>query len=293
MWNLLQFELFKIIKKPRTYISFGAIAAIIILIQLALVFNGQDYVKFIVSSLDETLDIPYEQINNGYWIGFNILNVLLIHVPILVALVTGDIVAGEANMGTLRLLVTKPISRTNIILTKFLACVIYTFSLLVWIAILSLGVSVLLFGTNDLIVSKENMILQIEQADVLWRYIASFGFAAVGLMVVAALSFLLSVLSENSIGPIVATVAIIIVFTIISEMQLPIYENNIKPYLFITHMLGWKGFFYIDANAEGQTITGSIHNFSSILKSLGFLLGYIVLFVTAAIVIFKRKDILS
>ncbi len=110
---------------------------------------------------------------------------------------------------------------------------------------------------------------------------------------VAALSFLLSVLSENSIGPIVATVAIIIVFTIISGMQLPIYEKNIKPYLFITHMLGWKGFFYIDANDEGQTITGSIHNFSSILKSLGFLLGYIVLFVTSAIVIFKRKDILS
>ncbi len=293
MWNLLQFELFKIIKKPRTYISFGAIAAIIILIQLALVFNGEDYVKFIVSSLDETLDIPYKQINNGYWIGFNILNVLLIHVPILVALVTGDIVAGEANMGTLRLLLTKPISRTNIMLTKFLACVIYTLSLLVWIAILTLGVSVLLFGTNDLVVTKENMLLQIEQADVLWRYFAAFGFAAAGLLVVASLSFLLSVLSENSIGPIVATVAIIILFTIISEMQIPIYEKNIKPYLFITHMLGWKGFFYIDANEEGQTITGSIHNFSAILKSLGFLLGYIFLFVSSAIVIFKRKDILS
>ena len=293
MWNLLQFELFKIIKKPRTFISFGAIAAIILLIQLALVFNGEDYVKFIVSSLDDTLEIPYKQINNGYWIGFNILNVLLIHVPILVALVTGDIVAGEANMGTLRLLLTKPISRTNIMLTKFLACVIYTISLLIWMAILSLALSVLLFGTNDLIVAKENMLMQIEKTDVLWRYFAAFGFSAVALIVVAALSFLLSVLSENSIGPIVATVAIIIVFTIISELQLPIYEKNVKPYLFITHMLGWKGFFYIDATEDGQTITGSIHNFSSILKSLGILLGYIFLFVTSAIVIFKKKDILS
>ncbi|MEO6456103.1 MAG: ABC transporter permease [Ginsengibacter sp.] len=293
MWNLLQFELYKIFKKPRTYIAFGAIAAIILLIQLALVINGKDYVKFMVSDLDDTLDIPYDQINNGYWIAFNILNLLLIHVPILVALVTGDIVAGEANMGTLRLLITKPISRTNIILTKFLACVIYTIILLLWMAFLSLVVSVLLFGANDLVVAKENMLLQVEKADVLWRYFAAFGFAAVALIVVAALSFMLSVLSENSIGPIVGTVAIIIVFTIISEMGVPIYDKAVKPYLFITHMLGWKGFFYIDFDEDGQTITGSVRNFSSILKSLSILAGYIVLFVTTAVIIFKKKDILS
>ena len=293
MWNLLQFELFKIFKKPRTYIAFGAIAAIILLIQLALLTNGREYVKFMLSSLDETLDIPYDQIRNGYWIGFAILNLLLIHVPILVALVAGDMVAGEANMGTLRLLITKPISRTNLIITKFFACVIYTFILVVWTAFLCLVVSVLLFGTNDLVISKEFELLQIEKTDVLWRYIAAFGFGTVGLIVVASLSFMLSVLSDNSIGPIVATVAIIIVFTIMSEMQIPIYDKTVKPYLFTTHMLGWKGFFYIDSDADGQTIKGSIQNFSSIMRSLAILIGYIFLFVSSAIVIFKRKDILS
>ena len=293
MWNLLQFELFKIFKKPRTYISFGAIAAIILLIQIALLTNGKEYVKFMLSSLDDTLDIPYDQIRNGYWIGFAILNLLLIHVPILVALVAGDMVAGEANMGTLRLLITKPISRTNLILTKFFACVIYTFILVVWTAFLCLVVSVLLFGTNDLVISKEFELLQIEKTDVLWRYIAAFGFGAVGLIVVASLSFLLSVLSDNSIGPIVATVAIIIVFTIMSEMQIPIYDKTVKPYLFTTHMLGWKGFFYIDSDVDGQTIKGSIQHFSAIMKSLAILIGYIFLFVSSAIIIFKKKDILS
>lgn len=293
MWNLLQFELFKIFKKPRTYIAFGAIAAIILLIQIALLVNGKEYVKFMLSDLDDTLDIPYAQINNGYWIGFSILNLLLIHVPILVALVTGDIIAGEANMGTLRLLLTKPISRTKVVLTKFLACIIYTIVLLIWMAFLSVVVSILLFGTNDLIVSKEVEILQIEKTDVLWRYVAAFGYASIALIVVAALSFMLSVLSENSIGPIVATVAIIIVFTIMSEMQIPIYDDTVKPYLFTTHMLGWKGFFYINSDIEGQTIRGSIQNFSAIMRSLAVLFGYILLFVISSIVIFKKKDILS
>lgn len=293
MWNLLQFELYKTFKKPRTYIAFGAIAAIVFLIQVALLVNGKEYVQFILSSVDETLIIPYAKVTNGYWICFVILNLLLIHVPILVALVSGDIIAGEANAGTLRLLLTKPVSRTKLMLVKFLACTIYTLMLLIWMAFLALFVSILLFGTNDLVVAKQYELLQIQKTDVLWRYFAAFGFAAVALIVVAALSFLLSTISENSIGPIVATVSIIIVLTILSEMRIPIYDNTVKPYLFTTHMLGWKGFFYIDSNADGQTIRGSVSNLPAILKSLAILIAYIVLFTGSAIFIFNKKDILS
>ena len=293
MWNLLQFELFKTFKKPRTYIAFAAIAAIVFLIQLALLINGKEYVQFILSSVDETLIIPYAKITNGYWICFAILNLLLIHVPILVALVSGDIIAGEANAGTLRLLLTKPISRTKLMLIKFLACVIYTLILLIWMAFLALFVSIILFGTNDLVVAKEFELLKIEKADVLWRYFAAFGFAAIALIVVAALSFFLSSISENSIGPIVATVSIIIVLTILSELRIPLYDKTLKPYLFTTHMLGWKGFFYIASNADGQTIRGSISNLAAVLKSLYILIAYIIIFTGSAIFIFNRKDILT
>lgn len=293
MWNLLQFELYKTFKKPRTYIAFGAIAAIVFLIQFALLINGKEYVQFILSSVDETLIIPYAKVTNGYWICFVILNLLLIHVPILVALVSGDIIAGEANAGTLRLLLTKPFSRTNLMLIKFLASAIYTISLLIWMAFLALFVSVLLFGTNDLVVAKQYELVQIQQSDVLWRYFAAFGFAAVALVVVAALSFFLSAISENSIGPIVATVSIIIVLTILSEMRIPLYDNTVKPYIFTTHMLGWKGFFYIASDANGQTIKGSVSNLPAVLKSLGILVGYTFLFTGSAIYIFNRKDILS
>ena len=293
MWNLLQIELFKIFKRPRTYISFAAIAAMILIIQLGLKFDGESYLQLMMSGISDSFYIPYGMILNGYLVAFVILNALLVHVPLLVALVAGDVVAGEANMGTLRMLITKPVSRVELMLVKFTASVIYTVALLIWMAILALFLSILFFGTNDMLIARNSVMEQIQRSDVLWRYMAAFGYASVALSTVAALAFLLSVLAENSIGPIVATISIVIVLTILSEMKIPMYDDTVKPYLFTSHMLAWKGFFYSKATDEGRTITGSIENLPAIMRSLAILLSYIVLFVTSAIIIFKRKDILS
>jgi ABC-2 type transport system permease protein len=293
MWNLLQIELYKIFRKPRTYLAFAIIAAFIFLIQLGLLVNGKDWMKFMLGSLDETMNIDYNKLINGYAVCFFVLNLLLVHVPILVALVAGDVVSGEASMGTLRLLAAKPVSRTQIILAKYFATAVYVFALLFWIAVVSLVISIAVFGQNDLIVAKENGLQLIESSDVLWRYFCAFGFAFIAMMVVAAISLLLSVLSENSIGPIVATVGIIIVCTLVSEMEIPIYQKYIKPYLFTTYMLGWKGFFYIGSTEDGETIKGSIQYMPGILKSIAALLVYIVALVGTSVFIFRKKDILS
>lgn len=293
MWKLLQIELFKIFRRPRTYIPFGAIAAMVLIIQLGLKFDGRSYLELMMSSLSDSFYIPYNMIMNGYLVAFVILNTLLIQVPLLVALVAGDTIAGEANMGTLRLLVTRPFSRTQLMLVKFGASVIYTVLLLVWMAILALFLSMLLFGTNDMLIARNNVMEQIRASDVLWRYIAAFGYATVALSTVAALAFLLSVFAENSIGPIVSTISIVIVLTILSEMRIPLYDNTVKPWLFTSHMLAWKGFFYSRANGEGAAIPGTVENLPAILRSLAVLLAYIAAFVTAAIWIFKKKDILS
>ena len=293
---LLRIELYKIFKRPRTYISFGAIAAIVWLVQIALKFDGPAYIDLLLNNIKESFLINGElkhKILNGYLICFVILNTILIQMPLLVALVAGDSIAGEANMGTLRLSMTKPIGRTQYILVKFLASVIYTVMLLVWMAMLALFGSMLIFGTNDLIVMRSDTIEQMRSYDVMWRYLAAFCYAAVALSAVAALAFLLSVMAENSIGPIIATMSIIIVFTILSEMNIPIYDETVKPWLFTTHMVAWKGFFYVKTDADGVTIDGSIQNFPAILRSLSILLGYIILFAGTATWIFRRKDILS
>ena len=293
MFQLLRIELYKIFKRPRTYIAFAVITVIILLVQIALKFGGEEYVDLMMTGAKDTFDIPVHQILNGYLVCFVILNLLLIHVPILVALIAGDVVAGEANMGTLRLSLTKPVGRTQYMLGKFFASSIYTVLLLLFLAVLALFGSILLFGTNDLVIFRSTSIHQMSRDDIFWRYIAAFGYAAVALTTVASLAFLLSVFAENSIGPIIATMSIVIVFTILSEMNIPLYDRTIKPYLFTTHMVAWKGFFYVRSNEEGATIKGSIENLPAILKSLSVLLIYIFLFVSSAIWIFKKKDILS
>jgi len=296
MLKLLRIELFKIFKRPRTYIAFGAIAAIVILIQVALKYDGKSYVDLLLNNLSDSFELSDEYKNkllNGYLICFVILNTLLIQMPLLVALIAGDSIAGEANMGTLRLSMSRPVSRTQYMTVKFLASVIYTLALLVWMAMLALFGSMLIFGTNDMVVFRSDGIEQMRHFDVLWRYFAAFGYAAVALTTVAALAFLLSVFAENSIGPIIATMSIVIVFTILSEMNIPLYDNTIKPYLFTSHMVAWKGFFYVKADAMGTTINGSIENLPAILKSLSILFIYIIIFFGTALCVFRKKDILT
>lgn len=292
MLQLLRIELFKIFKRPRTFIAFGVITVIILLVQIAMKFGGGEYVGLVMSGLSGAFDAPVDQILNGYFVCFMILNLLLIHVPILVALIAGDMISGEANMGTLRLLASKPISRTKLLIVKFTAASIYTILLLVWVAILSLLLSIVLFGANQLFVARGFEVNIISQSDILWRYVAAFVFAAIGLLTVASLAFMFSVFADNSIGPIVGSVCVIIVFTILTQLQIPFYDETIKPWLFTTHMLGWKGFFYVQGN-EGVTVQGSVENLSAILKSGSILLAYTIIFLFIAGWHFKRKNILS
>ncbi len=291
MWKLIQIELFKIFKKPRTYIAFAAITAIIGLIQLGFYVDGESYISFGMRALSESFELE-GKVLNGYLLGYIILQTLLVHVPLLIALVAGDMISGEANMGTLRLLVSKPVSRSQIIFSKFVASCLYTLLLLVWMAIWALLLSILVFGKDDMIIMKSDTVTQILESDALWRYFAAFGFAALAMITVAALAFFLSIFAENSIGPIIACMSIVIVFTILNTLDLPIF-NIVKPYLFTSHMLGWKGFFDVGVNADNEQIVGSVENLPAILRSAGILLLHIVLFITASVIAFRKKDVLS
>jgi ABC-2 type transport system permease protein len=291
MWKLLQIELYKIFRRPRTYISFAAITALIGIIQLGLKMDGQAYVDFLMSSLKDNFEFD-GQILNAYLVCYIILQLLLIHVPLLIALIAADMISGEANMGTLRLLLTKPVSKTQFILAKFLAASVYTFMLLVWIAVFALALSIWLFGTDDLLIQKTTYVVQIAENDVFWRYIGAFGYALLAMLTVTALGFFLSLFADNSIGPIVSTMSIIIIFTILSTMTIPLFQK-IQPYLFTTHMVNWKEFFDEKVDAQNIVIPGSIQNPEKLLNSAMVLVLHIIGLVTASVIIFKRKDVLS
>lgn len=291
MYQLLQIELFKIFRRPRTYISFIAITSLIGIIQLGLLRDGETYVGFMMTNVMQTFSFD-GKILNGYLVCYILLQLLLVHVPLLIALISADMISGEANMGTLRLMLTKPISRTQFLISKFLASSIYTLILLIWIAFLALVVSIFLFGTDDMVLQKTNYIVQLSEGDVFWRYIGAFGFALLSMLTVTALGFFLSNFADNSIGPIVATMSIIIFFTILSTMSIPLFQK-IQPYLFTTHMVNWKEFFDVKVNSNNEVIVGSIQKPERIITSSLVLIAHIFGFVGATIFFFNKKDILS
>jgi ABC-2 type transport system permease protein len=292
MWTLIQIELFKIFKRPRTYIAFAAITGLIGIIQLGLKLDGDAYLGFMMRDITSSITVE-GKILNGYQVCYIVLQILLVHVPLLIALVAADMISGEANMGTLRIMLTKPISRTKFLLAKFMATVAYTLLLLLWMSVMALFLNMLIFGTDDLFLLKSQYVVLLKENDVFWRYAWAFGFAALAMITVASLGFLFSLFAENSIGPIVATMSVIIFFTILSTLSgIPLF-GALKPFLFTTHMIGWKEFFDIKVNDANEAIVGSIQNPQKIINSAIILVLHIIGFVTASIVVFKRKDVLS
>lgn len=277
--TLVKIELLKIFKKWRTYIGFIAIGILVPLLHLAMYLEGQNSINYLTRGLRDSF-ILVGNLLNGYWISFLILNALTIHIPFLITLVAGDLLAGEATAGTYRILVTRPVSRMQIVTSKYLAGLIYTGSLIFWLAFMSLVVGLIIFGGGELIVAGSQAIIIFEKSDILWRFFLAYGFAILSMSVVCSLAMLFSSLVENAIGPIVSTMAVIIIFIILSAFDVAILRD-IKPYLFTNYMMKWREFF----NNPLDTF--------EIIKSVLVLSAHIVVFNIATTYIFLKKDILS
>ncbi|MBK7181931.1 MAG: ABC transporter permease [Bacteroidetes bacterium] len=278
-WKSTYNEFIKIAAKPRSYIGIAAITLIVGIILFAMRLDGMMYISFITAPFEQSLSFE-GNILNGNLMAFIILQMLIIHIPLLIAFVTGDLISGEGAMGTIRLLLTKPISRTSILLSKYLAGCAYTLVVLLWMGFLAIFIGKLLFGAGDLMVLKSDGLIILQESDISWRFLYGFVVAYLALVMIATLSLTLSCFSENSIGPIVSTMGIIILFTIIGTLDVPMFDH-IRPYLFTTHMAAWRSFFEDPLPVE------------QITQSVVVLLVHIVSLLGIAIYKFNKKDILS
>ncbi|HMU44650.1 MAG TPA: ABC transporter permease subunit [Ignavibacteriaceae bacterium] len=279
MITLIRIELYKIFRKWRTYIGFIAIAVLVPLVQIAMVLEGEHSLDFMTRNLQESF-VFVGNLLNAYLVSFIILNSIALHIPFLITLVAGDLLAGEATSGTYRMLITRPVSRLKIVSSKFIAGLIYSNLLVLWLAVMSLVLGIIIFGVGELIVIKSTTIIIFAKDDVLWRFLLGYGFAALSMSVVASIAFFFSSLVENAIGPIVTTMAIIIVFLIISAINIDIFQS-IRPYLFTNYILDWKLFF--DDPIE----------MNEIIKAVAVLFGHIIVLFGITAYFFNKKDILT
>lgn len=279
MITLVNIELYKIFKKWRTYIGFIAIGILVPIIHIAMVFEGKNTIDFMTRNIQQSF-VFVGNLLNTYLISYIVLTSLTVHIPFLITLVAGDLLAGEATAGTYRLMLTRPVNRGKFVTAKFIAGIIYTNLLILWLALMSLVVGYFIFGVGELLIIRGDMIIIFEQKDVLWRFLCAYGFASLGMTVVASLAYLFSSLVENAIGPIVGTMAVIIVFVILSAINVDLLQS-IRPYLFTNYISSWQLFFDDPIDIP------------EILKSIGILTLHVVLFFGATLIIFKRKDILT
>jgi len=276
--NLIQFELFKIFSKWRTYTGFIVIGLLVVVIQLVMGVEGQNFIDAATSSMKSNFDFQGDLLN-AYMINRIILQTLIVWVPFLITLVAGDMLAGEASLGTYRLLLIRPASRLQVISAKYISGIIYTFVFMVWIVLLSLGLGILSFGTGDMIVIG-NSILIIPENDVFWRYMLAYGIATLSMMVVFTVAFTFSAFVQNSLGPIFTTMGLVIGFSILNVFNTGILEY-INPILFTTYTNSWKLLF------ENPL------NFNNIYLALSVLFVHIVVLLLITFTYFNKKDISS
>ena len=225
MLQLIKLEWIKTFSKLRTYIGF---LAIVVLIPFMFIGLKMDQGRFLLNSTAyKILEQNFFMIGNllnGYFVSHLAMFFLMVHIPFLIALVAGDQVAGEATSGTLRMILIRPPSRKKILFAKAAISLIYTTLLVLFLALLSLGLGISMFGTGDLLVMEKGLLILSKQ-QALYRFLFAYALAILAMGVVASLAFLLSVLVENAIGPIIGTMAIVVVFVIISETPISLFEK--------------------------------------------------------------------
>jgi ABC-2 type transport system permease protein len=219
---------------------------------------------------------------NAWFITAFVMNSFHLHIPFFITLVAGDVVSGEATSGTVRLLLIRPPSRSRIITAKYLAALFYTVGVVVFLGLLCIMLGLFLFGNGDLIMNYATQfrIVFIPQAEIPLRMLLAFSTAIWSMAVITSIAFLFSALAENSIGPIIGTMAVVIIFIVLGNFPFDFFKS-LTPYLFTTYMNIWQRFF--DNPIPWQEIMRS----STILG-----LHSVALF-SIAFIVYRRKDIKS
>ncbi|KPJ63622.1 MAG: hypothetical protein AMJ45_07200 [Syntrophobacter sp. DG_60] len=283
MLKLIHIENIKTFYKWRTGIGFLAIGVLLPLMMIGMKLDMRHgppaVAERTVRSLRENFFV-IGSIFNGFSAAYFVMHSLWVHIPFLIALVAGDQIAGESAAGTFRISLIRPVSRTQVMTAKFITTLIYTTLLILFLGLLSIGLGILFFGRGDFLVPRPRAVLVLTEGQTWLRFGLAYILAIWAMWTIASLAFFLSTLAENSLGPVIGTMAIVIACLIISRTPLQLFKK-IKPFLFTTYVDGWLKAFQ-------EPIP-----WNEISSSVLYLGMYIFGFFALSLIVFNRKDILS
>lgn len=214
--------------------------------------------------------------SNGLFVALTALTVELpLFLPLAVASIAGDSVAGEANLGTLRYLLPVPVQRTRLLVVKYAAIVTFAFAATLLVAGVGAGSGLILFGGGDVLLLSGT---EASFGDGLLRLLGVCAYIAVGLSALGAVGLFVSTLTEQPIGATIATMIFVVLSFILDQIP---RLDWLHPYL-LTH--NWLAF--------GELLRDPVV-FDGVRPGLVSAAAYIVIFLSAAWARFAGKDVSS
>lgn len=279
MLTLIGAELAKTLRLGRTAIGYAALLVVVPLVLWGLAAGGDHLEREFARGLEEQFFVVGELLN-GYSASVIVMNFLWVHVPFLITLVAGDILSGEAVRGTWRIWLTRRPGRLSVALAKFVVAQAYAFSLVALQGLLSVGLGAWWLGGGDVLMVGDAGVVLLGEELALPRLALAYACAGAAMSSVASLAFWVGTFVEHPIGPIVGSMAALIVLLAVSTIPLDLFDG-LRPWLFTSHFDVWN------LALDDPLPTGEI------LRSLAILAAWNLLFVGAALATFLRKDIRS
>lgn len=215
-------------------------------------------------------------VGNGLFVALAALTVELpLFLPLAVAVISGDSIAGEANLGTLRYLLTVPVGRTRLLGVKFLAITIFAFIATLVVVVVGAVIGLILFGGGNMTLLSGS---QISLGEGLFRVLLTTCYLAVGFAALGAVGLFVSTLTEQPIAAMIAVVILNVAMFILDSLP---QFSWLHPWL-LTHW--WMSF--------GDLFRDPIA-WPGLIRGLLTAAGYAAVFWLAAWSRFGNKDVTS
>jgi ABC-2 type transport system permease protein len=187
---------------------------------------------------------------NGLFVSLAALTIEIgLFLPLAVAAISGDAVAGEANLGTLRYLLTVPVHRARLLGVKYLAIVVFSLVATLTVSVVGVVTGLALFGGGDLTLLSGT---QIGFAEGLLRVLLVSLYVGSCIASLGAVGLFISTLTEQPIGAMIA----VLVFSTASFILDTIPQVAwLHPFLITHHWLAF-GDLFRDPVAWGGIGTG-------------------------------------
>ena len=276
MWTLISLEIFKICKKPRSYLGFAGLLGIAILRAIGFA-HDPSLGYYMLGSIPREMMVVGSRLTAGFMASFIMPLTLFAFLPLFVSMVAGDMVSGEAAEGTLRTAMSRPVSRLGFFVAKLVSSGAYAVALTFFLGLSAYVVGLIALGRGPVAVGWSGFAVYPEGEGIA-RLLAAYALACVPMITVAAIALFISTIVNNSPAAIIGPMVLIFGLTIIGEIS---FFEPVKPYLFTTYLDVWKEAFAPRID-WGHVLTG-----------LEYLCAYIAAFGGLAAIIFCRKDILT